>query len=132
MLDANDLLKAIRRAAVEAVRAEKPTELTHGRVVSSEPLLVEVDQKIQLGEAQLELGETMQEYEAEVEMEVEDLELELELEIEGEAVAALAKGKGTVKGKVKIRRGLEAGTEVILMRAQGGQKYTMYDKVKKE
>ena len=61
-----------------------------------------------------------------------ELELELELEIEGEAVAAQAKGEGTVKGKVKIRRGLEAGTEVILMRAQGGQKYTMYDKVKKE
>ena len=132
MLDANDLLKSIRRAAVEAVRAEKPMEITHGRVISADPLLVEVDQKIQLGKNQLELGEPMQEYEAEVEMEVEELEVELELESGGEAVAARAKGEGTVKGKVKIRRGLEAGTEVILMRAQGGQKYTMYDKVKKE
>lgn len=131
MLDANDLVKVIRQAAVEAVRAEKPMEITHGKVLSVEPLLVEVDQKIKLGEKQLELGETLQEYEAEVELEIEEMELDLMLELDGKSIPAAASGTGKVKGKVKTRRSLEAGMDVILLRMQGGQKYTMHDKVKR-
>ncbi len=131
MRDTNDLVKMIRQAAVEAVRAEKPMEVTHGRVVSTDPLLVEVDQKIQLGEKQLDLGEALQEYEAEVELEVEEMDLELELEIDGKVVSSLAKGTGKLRGKMVTRRGLDVGTDVILMRMQGGQKYTLHDKVKK-
>lgn len=132
MRDANDLVKIIRKAAVEAVEAAKPTAFTHGKVISADPLTVEVDQKIRLKPMQMELGETMQEYEVEAELELEELELNLELEIEGEVVAALAKGDGKMKGKIKIRRSLEPGMDVILVRQQGGQKYTVYDKVKKD
>ena len=132
MLDGNDLLKAIRKAAAEAVEAGKPTAVTYGRITSVEPLMVEVDQKIQLGEKQLSFGEGMQEYETEVEVEIEEMELDLDLQIDGgETVKALAKGSGTVKGKGKIKRCLDAGEEVILVRVQGGQKYVVYDKVKK-
>lgn len=131
MLDSNDLLKVIQRAAVKAVESSKPTAFNYGKVISSEPLIVEVDQKIQLGEKQLSFGESLQEYETEVEVEIEEMELELELQIDGETVKALAKGTGKVKGKGLIKRSLDAGTEVILVRMQGGQKYVVYDKVKK-
>lgn len=131
MFDANDLVKAIKKAATEAVEAGKPAAFTHGKVVSSNPLIIEVDQKIQLGAKQLELGETIQEYEADIEIELDELEMELELEIEGEEASAHAKGDGKMKGKIKIRRSLDVGADVILVRQQGGQKYTVYDKVMK-
>lgn len=131
MRDTNDLVKLIKKIAMEAVEAGKPMNLTFGRVLSPDGLSVDVDQKIQLKEKQLMLGETMREYEAELEVELDEMELELELEIEGEIVPAIARGKGTVKGKGKILRRLDEGDEVILMRMQGGQKYMVIDKVKK-
>lgn len=130
MLDSNDLLRVIQKAATDAVEARKPTAFIYGKVISDEPLMVEVDQKIQLGESQLVRGESLTEYEGEVEVELEEMELELELEMEDGPVQVKASGKGRVKGKVKMCRLLEAGTEVILVRMQGGQKYIMYDKVK--
>lgn len=131
MRDTNDLVKLIKKIAMEAVEAGKPMNLTFGRVLSPDGLSVDVDQKIRLKEKQLMLGETLREYEAELEVELEEMELELELEIEGGIVPAVARGKGTVKGKGKILRRLDAGDEVILMRMQGGQKYMVIDKVKK-
>lgn len=131
MRDSNDLVKLIRKIATEAVEAGKPMNLTFGKVISPDDLNVDVDQKIKLKEKQLMLGETLREYEAELEVELEEMELELELEIEGESVAAIGRGKGKVKGKGKILRRLDAGDEVILMRMQGGQKYMVIDKVKK-
>lgn len=130
MLDSNDLLRAIQKAATEAVEAGKPTAFTYGRVISDDPLMVEVDQKIQLGENQLVRGESLQEYEGEVEVELEEMELELELETEDGPVQVKASGKGKIKGRAKMNRLLEAGTEVILARIQGGQNYILYDKVK--
>lgn len=131
MLDSNDLVKAFKQAAVQAMKAEKPMEVAYGKVTVKDPLTVEVDQKVKLGRKQLLLGETLQEYEAEVEMEVQDLELELVLLSDKETIPVVAKGSGKMKGKLKQRRSLDAGTDVILMRMQGGQKYMIYDKVKK-
>lgn len=132
MRDTNDLVKLIQKIAMEAVEAGKPMNVTFGKVLSPDDLNVDVDQKFQLKEKQLMLGETLREYEAELEVELEEMELELELEIEGETVLAKAKGTGTVKGKGKILRRLDAGDDVILMRMQGGQKYMVIDKVKKD
>lgn len=131
MLDATDMVKVLQRAAVEAVRASKPTEVTHGKVVSTEPMQIVVDQKITLGELQLDRGETMEEYMAETELEIEEIDLALTMEIDGKTVTAKVKGSGKMIGKMKARRSLDVGDEVILVRKQGGQNYIMYDKVRK-
>lgn len=132
MLDATDMVKVLQQAAVDAVRAAKPTEVTRGRVVSTEPVQIMVDQKITLGELQLDRGETMEEYKAETELEIEEIDLDLTMEIDGETVAAKVKGSGKMIGTMKVRRSLDVGDEVILVRQQGGQKYIMYDKVRKD
>ena len=132
MLDATDMVKVLQRAAVEAVRASKPTEVTHGKVVSTEPMQIMVDQKITLGELQLDCGETMEEYMAETELEIEEIDLALTMEIDGKTVTAKVKGSGKMIGKMKARRSLDVGDEVILIRKQGGQNYIMYDKVRKD
>ena len=44
-LDINELVKAVKRAAVEAVRAEAPVAVCYGTVTSTSPLKIMVDQK---------------------------------------------------------------------------------------
>ena len=117
---------------MEAVRASKPTEVTRGKVVSTEPMQIMVDQKITLGELQIDCGEAMEEYMAETELEIGEMDLDLTMEIDGKTVAAKVKGIGKMIGKMKVRRSLDVGDEVILVRQQGGQKYIMYDKVRKD
>ena len=51
--DAAKLIKAIKKAAVEAVEATKPVQICFGSVKSTEPLKIFVDQKMILGEKQL-------------------------------------------------------------------------------
>lgn len=52
--DANDLLKLIKQAAVDAVSAAKPVSVCRGSVKSVSPLLIKIDQKITLSSDQLE------------------------------------------------------------------------------
>ena len=44
MPDAVDLIKAIKKAAVEAVKASKPVEVCFGKVISVSPLKILVEQ----------------------------------------------------------------------------------------
>jgi hypothetical protein len=45
-------MKTIKKAAVEATKAEKPVEICFGKVTSASPLKILVDQKMTLGAAQ--------------------------------------------------------------------------------
>lgn len=55
MPDAVELTKAMKRAAVEAMNASKPVEVCFGKVTSTSPLKILVEQKLPLGEGQLVL-----------------------------------------------------------------------------
>ena len=59
MLDANDLLNAVKKAAVEAVDASQPSDFCFGKVISISPLKVSIEQKMTLGKAQLVMTETL-------------------------------------------------------------------------
>ncbi len=50
MLNNGDLLNVIKRAAMEAVRASKPVTVTYGTIILTEPLTIQLDQKITLTE----------------------------------------------------------------------------------
>ena len=52
-LDLNALVRAVKKAAVEAVRAENPMGVCHGTVTGLSPLEITTDQKLILGEKQL-------------------------------------------------------------------------------
>ena len=55
MPDAVELLKTLKKAAVEAVDATKPVQVCYGKVTGTSPLKILVDQKLTLGEGQLVL-----------------------------------------------------------------------------
>ena len=59
MFNADDLLKLIKKTAVEAFNASKPTDVVFGKVISVSPLKIKVDQKLILTSAQLVLTKTV-------------------------------------------------------------------------
>lgn len=92
------LLDIIKQAGVGAVSATNPISVMAGTVTQTEPLEVSVDQRFTLPEVFLVVPEHMTGYTATVSTEsgVQD---------------------------IVIRRGLETGDKVLLLRAQGGQQY---------
>lgn len=55
MLDFNDLLVAVKKSALEAIEAAKPVNVVYGKVTSVSPLIINIEQKLNLSEAQLVL-----------------------------------------------------------------------------
>ncbi len=62
MLDSNDLLMIIKKAAKEAVDAGQPSDFCFGKVISTNPLKISVEQKMVLSSAQLVLTRNVTEY----------------------------------------------------------------------
>ena len=61
-LDINELVRLVKQAAVEAVRADAPMAVCYGTVLSTTPLKIQVDQKKILGTAQLILTDAVRDY----------------------------------------------------------------------
>ncbi len=62
MLDFNDLLIAVKKAAIDAVNATKPASILYGTVTSQSPLVISVDQKLKLSSDQLVLTQRVADY----------------------------------------------------------------------
>lgn len=115
MLDMNDFLVAVKKAALEAVNASEPADACFGTVTSVSPLQIQVEQKLTLGAAQLVLTRNVTNYETEVTV---DWKTELNDSVNG-------------KKKITIHNGLVVGDKVLLFQQKGGQKYIVLDRVVK-
>ena len=60
MSDYTETLKLIKKAAIDAVAASKPVTLCFGKIVTSLPIRIDVEQKIILGENQIVLTQSME------------------------------------------------------------------------
>lgn len=107
MLDANDLLNFIKKAAIQAVNASQPSDFCFGKVTSAKPLKISVEQKMTLGAAQLVLTRNVTDFKTKVTI-----------------------GQET-KTKMTVYNALQVGDEVILLKKKGGQKYLVLDRVVK-
>lgn len=133
-LDLNALVRAIKKAAVEAVRAENPMGVCHGTVTGISPLEITTDQKLILGEKQLILTNAVRDYT--VEMTVDHV---TEVISHGHSVTDTYTGGGTAqpvdhshpyKGRksFRVHLGLKMGEKVILLRCDGGQQFVVLDR----
>lgn len=107
-LDMNNFLASVKRASVEAVAASKPFAFLLGTVTSTSPLAIQVDQKFELSEAQLILTSAVREY-----------------------VVSLTTDPDTAyesTREYRVNLGLEIGESVLLLRADGGQKFIVLDR----
>lgn len=98
-------LESIKQASVDAVNASKPFALTLGWVTSASPLKIRIDQKLELTAAQLMLTNAVRDHKIQI------------TPADGE------------KKQYTLHYGLKAGEKVLLLRADGGQKFIVLDRV---
>lgn len=131
MPDAVELLKTIKRAALDAVDASKPVQVCFGKVTSTSPLKILVEQKLPLGEGQLVLCRNVTDYVTTVSIPSE-YGWATQNRSGGSGDAAFASHNHNIvisKKKITVHNGLVVGDEVILVRQQGGQKYIVVDRI---
>lgn len=126
MLDSKDLYDVIKAAAIKAVEASQPCDFLYGKVTSTSPLKVNIDQKMTLGEAQLVLTRNVMDYTVPV-----SVNWETSSETGGKEASSFAPHSHTVSGikEITIHNGLKVDDKVILLKKKGGQKYLILDKV---
>lgn len=118
MYDTRDLLSIMKKASTEAVEAGKPVNILFGKVTSSLPLQINIEQKMTLTDAQLVLTRNVTNYTINLGMNLSTDEVDEHLH----SIIGMQ--------KVTIYNSLVVGDEVLLIRMQGGQKYIVLDRVK--
>jgi hypothetical protein len=108
--NAAEFLQLVKKAAVEAVEATKPVKVYFGRVVCVEPLQIQVEQKLTIGESHLVLAQSLAAH---------------RLSITGKR---LSDDTSIGELEVTVQNRLVVGDMVLLIRMQGGQKYVVVDK----
>lgn len=137
MFNSNDLVKLMKKAAIEAVDASKPANMVFGKVISISPLKIKVDQKLILTSAQLVLSRSVTDYT--IEMTVDHVTEDhththtISDTYTGGGSASSETHKHEYKGRKEflIHGALKVGEEVILMQVSGGQKYIVIDRIGK-
>lgn len=112
-----NMVELIKSAAIGAVNEAKPTAIIFGKVVSTAPVKIFVEQKLTLNETQLIFTNNVKDY---------DVDLSVEHFTE-ESNSHKHPYKG--RKKFRVHNGLAAGDEVIMLQMQGGQKFVVLDKV---
>ena len=128
MLDGNDFLIVIKKAAKEAVDAGQPSDFCFGKVTSTSPLKILVEQKMTLGAAQLILTRNVTDYRTKV-----TVDWSTETKSGGSGESSFASHNHPIVGTktLTIHNALQIGDEVILLKKRGGQKYLVLDRVVK-
>jgi len=104
-LNSDELIRIIKRAAVEAVMAHDPMCMKIGEVVSVTPLAIRIGQKITIPASQLLTTSAVRDH-------------TLPLSREGES-----------KQQYRAHTGLQQGEKVLLLRCDGGQKFIVLDRL---
>lgn len=137
MFDSNDLVKLIKKAAVEAVNSSKPANMVFGKVISISPLKIKVDQKLILTSAQLVLSRSVTDYRLSV-----TVDWKTEDHTHTHNISDSYTGGGSASNEthkhdivgtktMTVHGALKVGEEVILMQVSGGQKYIVIDRIGK-
>lgn len=144
MADAAELVKVIKKAAMDAVRADKPVEVCFGNVISESPLKILVEQKLTLGAEQLVLTKAVTDHWADIEVNHFTVNDDFMIPDHTHNIFDTYTGGGSCdtgnldtthkhryKGRKKIfvYNGLKTGEKVLLIRFGGGQRFVVLDRV---
>lgn len=127
LLDSNNFLEIIKRAALDADEHSQPCDLLFGTVTSAAPLKIRVEQKLELGEAQLILTRNVSDHRVKIagknvqnffftndDGDTEDLK--------PPHVHAI----GEIE--IEVKNALKAGEQVVMLKQRGGQKFLVLDR----
>lgn len=130
MADANELVAALKKAAIEAVEAAKPVNVYFGEVISAAPLKINVEQKMVLGEKQLILSRNVTNFKTSISGDnIKDYYYTGSTTDSGTAPVSPSHVHAIGKIEVTVHNGLVVGDEVILIRQQEGQKFIVLDRI---
>ncbi len=128
MPDYNTLLRIMKQASTEAVEAANPVHICYGKVISTRPLQINVEQKMILGESQLVLSRNVSDFTTQ--LTGENTKAYYNTGTEENPVFVEVDHKHAIgRIRITIHNGLAAGDEVLLIRMQGGQKYIVLDRM---
>lgn len=99
-----NLLETIKTAAIDAVNSTKPVEIVLGIVLSTQPLKIELEQKLSLSEAFVIVPEEL-------------TDRTVKIIIDGE------------EKEIEIKNALQTGDKLALAKIQGGQKYLIISRL---
>lgn len=102
--DVAELVKIIRKAALQSIKTEKLVEIRYGKVTDVCPLKVLVEQKLTLEEEELILTRNVTDYKTKI-------------------------SKINEKIEITVHNALDVGDKVILIRQQKGQKFVVLDRI---
>lgn len=119
LLDTNDLLGAIKKAAVDAVDTSKPVTVHFGKVISTNPMRINVEQKLTLEKEQLIFTKNVSKssFNGFLHAETSTAGSDLHSHIINAPVS------------IGLQNQLVVGDTVLLLRIQGGQKYVVMDRI---
>lgn len=130
MPDANELVTAMKKAALDAMESAKPVSVYFGEVVSASPLKINVEQKMELGKAQLILSRNVTDFKTSISggniqnyFYVGSEPNVTTQPVDPSHVHAVG------KINVTVHNALVVGDQVILLRQQGGQKFIVWDRI---
>lgn len=130
MADAGELLTAIKKAAIDAAESTKPVNVFFGKVVSTNPLQINVEQKMILGNAQLVLSRNVTDFKMSISAgNIKNYYYTGDKESGSTATVNPSHLHAVGKIQVTVHNALAVGEEVILIRQQGGQKYIVIDRL---
>lgn len=155
MSDTNDLLKALKQSALDAVEASKPVHLVFGTVINTNPLEIQIEQKLTLNKEQLVLSRNVTNHKVSVSVSVStdsktisfdfshthsiDLTTDTKEDhshtVKGDTSNTELKGSKSHSHTIDdtfditVNNGLKNNDRVILGRIQGGQKYIVLDRI---
>ena len=120
------LADPIKRAAVEAVQAGKPVRLLVGKVISTSPLKIQVDQKAIYSEKMLILTRNVTDFEMDM-----TVNHTTENQSGGSGEESFASHNHDYLGRKTffVHNALAVGEQVLLARVQKGKKFVVIDRV---
>lgn len=123
MYNTNDIIRMVKKAALDVINATKPTEVYFGTVKAVKPLTIDVEQKNSLVDGDnVDLVLTNNVKDHYVDMTVNHT-------TENETCSVSHNHKYSGRKKILLHYGLNVGEKVILIRVQGGQKYIVVDRL---
>lgn len=130
-----NMVEIIKQAAVEAVKASNPCAIMFGKVISTTPLKINVEQRLTLDESHLILTSLVRDFEVDMTVDhfTEDDDYLNTSHSHPDAGTSSfdSTHKHAYAGKktFQVHLGLVENESVLLMQVQGGQKYIVLDRV---
>ena len=131
MLDVNEFVETLKKAAVEGVEATKPVNVYFGEVISASPLKIKVEQKMILGEKQLVLSRNVTDFKTKITAGNTQNYYYTGGVNSGTAPVSPPHIHAVGTIEITVHNGLAVGDEVILTRQQKGQKFIVLDRIGK-